>query len=912
MELARVLVTGASGFIGRYTIAELLRQSQGSDAGIIEFAVSYDQVVAVDICNAEIISERCGSSPRVLPLEFDLEWLLQPNRAFETNSFVALLKTVSCVVHIAGIVDTRESAPIADRLNRVNFLASAELARLAAAAGVKRFVLLSSAAAIIRRRDENTFTRFLASLLLEKSMLGSLSQSSYGKSKLGAERAVSSHGSAAGMRVCIVRPHVVWGRGDSLSTELLLGWPDMAPTILIGDCDTRVVSVRADNLARYIILADAALLSGRAESGVSFDVGDEAVSLRQLNERIVRCKCVSGKSVEHALDASNRCRHCIRDDRPSAPSAPPVVVPLLVLIALLFVWETLESLWKGFRSASFRRLLTANNAAYCDRSIVVMPMLDTFSSDRRRLFALSCRDVAAGNRADDDEEEAFVHSTRFRFHRFLSASPCDHIALSADYLRHRLASSAAPASLFSLPLKEARLATPVDIGPLTLPNRVIKAATFECMADPRGAPTEELSRFHTRTAAGGAALTVVAYASVSRDGRSFPTQICLDSPDAAVAQETEHALRRLCESVHRARPGAAVALQLTHAGAFADPLCNRGSPAVGPSRILNPLTLKYSLSLQERLGEMRRIESDFVNAVDFCKRTGFDAVEVHLGHGYLLSQFLSRRTNPEFRDQPEKRLEFPLRVLKAVCDRAHSAAGPGEKRLAVIVKFNVSEQRESDLTLSDARLFARAFLDAGADLLLPSGGHVMVNGLHMLRGGRPLAEMARAQQNWFKKLFIASLGSFFIEKEPFREGFFRERVISVMLGAGVPLDRVCLVGGVHEARTAECAVRYTGFACIQLGRVLLADLDWCIKVGACTPQVPIRSIASGPSIKSAKAAEADECNSLRNQGKTDDEEIRRKPIRVCDNSNECIVGATMALQPLKCSKYHCGEGGAEW
>lgn len=174
------------------------------------------------------------------------------------------------------------------------------------------------------------------------------------------------------------------------------------------------------------------------------------------------------------------------------------------------------------------------------------------------------------------------------------------------------------------------------------------------------------------------------------------------------------------------------------------------------------------------------------------------------------------------------RLRFPLRVLKSVCRRAHAT---GERYIAVLVKFNVSELKESDLSMMDARLFARAFIEAGADLLVPSGGHVMVNGLHMLRGGRPLREMAISQQNMLKRWVIILGGKYFVKKEAFREAFFRERTISVMLGAGVPLSKVCLVGGVHDIRSADCAVRYDGFLSVQLGRILLADLDWCWKVG---------------------------------------------------------------------------------
>jgi len=306
---------------------------------------------------------------------------------------------------------------------------------------------------------------------------------------------------------------------------------------------------------------------------------------------------------------------------------------------------------------------------------------------------------------------------------------------------------------FSFPAAAAALACDASLGQpmrlgsegaggVTLKNRVIKAATFESMADMRGIPTQELVNFHARQAKGGVALTLVAYASASCDGRSFPTQISLNSPSPTIHDAIVKMLKRLTAAVHE--KGGLAGMQITHAGAFADPSCNAGSPSLGPSRIFNPLTMRWSKMMGAE--EMSRIERDFVRAVVVARSCGFDAVELHCGHGYLLSQFLSRATNPAAKE-PKDRLEFPLRVVRAVVAAAHNA----RPYVAVLVKFNCSEKREQDLTFEDVRLYARAFYDAGVDLLVPSGGHVMTNGLHMLRGGRPITAMAAAQKNFVKR-----------------------------------------------------------------------------------------------------------------------------------------------------------------
>jgi 2,4-dienoyl-CoA reductase-like NADH-dependent reductase (Old Yellow Enzyme family) len=273
---------------------------------------------------------------------------------------------------------------------------------------------------------------------------------------------------------------------------------------------------------------------------------------------------------------------------------------------------------------------------------------------------------------------------------------------------------------------------------------------------------------------------------------------------------------------------------------------------------------------------MSRIEGDFVKAVEVARSCSFDAVELHCGHGYLLSQFLSRATNPAAK-QASDRLEFPLRVVRAVVAAAHNF----HPYIAVLVKFNCSEKHEQDLTFDDVRLYARSFYDAGVDLLVPSGGHVMTNGLHMLRGGRPVAAMAAAQKNPVKRAVsglrclrntsvmylqvMSMFGRALIAEEIFRPAFFRERSIALALSCGIPMSSMCCVGGVQELAVAEACVQVDGFGAVQMGRALLADADWCVK----------NELAAGE-------ASGD--------------------IHMCDKANQCIVGPTMALQPLRCAK----------
>ncbi len=103
-------------------------------------------------------------------------------------------------------------------------------------------------------------------------------------------------------------------------------------------------------------------------------------------------------------------------------------------------------------------------------------------------------------------------------------------------------------------------------------------------------------------------------------------------------------------------------------------------------------------------------------------------------------------------------------------------------------------------------------------------------------------------------------------------------VLLSLKGVGVPLGKVCIIGGIHGLATAEAAIN-AGFCAVQLGRVLLADPDWCIKMGIATQQ----------------------CGTGRGTGTGTD--VSKVPVRQCDKSNDCIVGATMALEPLRCTKH---------
>ncbi len=197
-------------------------------------------------------------------------------------------------------------------------------------------------------------------------------------------------------------------------------------------------------------------------------------------------------------------------------------------------------------------------------------------------------------------------------------------------------------------MKESVLFTPGRIGPLTLRNRTIRAAAFEGMCD-GNSPTDMLYEYHRSVAAGGIGMTTLAYASVTRNGLSFPHQLWL-------RPEIVPGLRRITDAIHR--EGAAAGIQIGHCGNMSHRAICGCTPISASSgfNIYSPTLVRGM-----RTSEIADVARAFGTAVNLAREAGFDSVEVHAGHGYLISQFLSPYTNrrkDEYGGTLENRMRF--------------------------------------------------------------------------------------------------------------------------------------------------------------------------------------------------------------------------------------------------------------
>lgn len=353
----------------------------------------------------------------------------------------------------------------------------------------------------------------------------------------------------------------------------------------------------------------------------------------------------------------------------------------------------------------------------------------------------------------------------------------------------------------------SELFTPFPLGPITLKNRIVKPATFEGMS-PGGAPSAALLEHHRAVAAGGAAMTTVAYCAVAPDGRSYATQLLM-TPAIVPA------LEELTDAVHAA--GGLASLQLGHCGYFADSRVIGGRP-LGASRLFNTYGLAFARAMTE--ADLARVIEDFARAARLAVDAGFDAIELHFGHGYLVSQFLSPFTNrrtDRWGGSLENRARLALEITRAV----RSAVG---KRVALLAKLNLRDGFAGGLEIDDA-IAAACLLEAlgpdGLDGLVLSGGFVSKAPLYMLRGTVPLGPMIEVQPRLVAKLGLYLFGRLLVQEYPYEEAFFAEEAKRLRASVRLPL---MLLGGLKRRVVLDQALA-DGFELVGMGRALIHDPD---------------------------------------------------------------------------------------
>ena len=353
------------------------------------------------------------------------------------------------------------------------------------------------------------------------------------------------------------------------------------------------------------------------------------------------------------------------------------------------------------------------------------------------------------------------------------------------------------------------------LGPVTLRNRIIKAATFEA-ATPNALVTDDLIKYHRLPAAGGVGMTTVAYCAVTPGGRTDGWQLWM-RPEALPG------LRRLTDAVHV--EGAAISAQIGHAGPVANARTNR-APALAPVRFFNPLSMRFAR--KAGLEDIRAVTAAHANAARLAIDAGFDAVEVHLGHNYLASSFLSpmlnRRTD-EFGGSLENRAKVARGVVRAVRDAVDTH---GAKQIAVTAKLTMTDGVRGGIPIDEALQTAKWLQDdGGLDAIELTAGSSLVNPMYLFHGDAPLREFAAAFKpplSWGMRM----TGTKFLREYPYREAYLLRHARQFRAELSMPL---ILLGGITNRETMDLAMA-EGFDFVAMGRALLAEPDLINRIKA--------------------------------------------------------------------------------
>jgi len=304
-------------------------------------------------------------------------------------------------------------------------------------------------------------------------------------------------------------------------------------------------------------------------------------------------------------------------------------------------------------------------------------------------------------------------------------------------------------------------------------NRIVLPPMATELAGEKGEVTEALLR-HYKLRARGTGIVIVEHTFISKEGRRSRRQLGIYS------NKLIPGLKKLAETIRR--EGATAIIQLNHAGAKA-PSEIIGSRPVGPSSVLVPGSEEVPKELSRE--EIDQIVEKYVKAAKRAMEAGFDGVEIHGAHGFLLSEFLSPLTNrrtDEYGGSLENRMRIHLRVVSNIRNEIDGL---------LFFRLGVSDYMKGGLILEEGVRAAMALEKHGVDVIDVSGG---------LCGSRP---------PWAGE-----------------EGYFLNLSEAVKAKVSVP---VIGVGGIKSPIFADKALRQGKADLIAVGRAFLADPDWALK-----------------------------------------------------------------------------------
>lgn len=375
-----------------------------------------------------------------------------------------------------------------------------------------------------------------------------------------------------------------------------------------------------------------------------------------------------------------------------------------------------------------------------------------------------------------------------------------------------------------MPLNDM-LFTPLRLRNIELPNRLVRSATYEGLAEPDGTPRPELAALYSRVAAAGAGTIITGFCFVSQEGRAMQPGQCGIDTNAKIG-----VWQSLVRHVKSAAPEARLIMQLAHAGRQSRRSAT-GKPLVGASTRKCRYFRERVRALSE--AEILKVVADFAAAARRAQRAGFDGVQLHAAHGYLIHQFLSPHTNIRT-DAWAEGVRFLIEIISAI----KTACG---ESFPVLAKFSGADDR--GLTVADTVRHVRA-TESGLDAAEISYG-TMEYALNIIRGGWPvgrafevnplLRSVPRPLRGLFRRFVLAPIIK---RRIPFEENYNLSAAALVAKQVRLP---IIAVGGFRRASALRAALSDHRLAAVslcrpflcepELARALRLDDGW---VSACT------------------------------------------------------------------------------
>lgn len=350
-----------------------------------------------------------------------------------------------------------------------------------------------------------------------------------------------------------------------------------------------------------------------------------------------------------------------------------------------------------------------------------------------------------------------------------------------------------------------------NISGIIFRNRLLRSATHESLADSSGAPTAAHEKLYTAIAKGGAGAIVTGYAGVQQDGRTNLPGMLMMHDDSLIP-----AYRKLTDAVHR--QGTPIILQLAHCG-------RQTRQAVTGMRTVAPSPLKDSVFNEECPRELdeREIETiirNFAAAAGRAVFAGFDGVQLHMAHGYLLAQFLSGYTNCRS-DRWGGSTVNKFRIISEILHRIREEQG----EFPVLAKINAYDRRRGGMRVDEAIEIARLLDISGCSAIEVSSGTVE-EGLSIMRGPRFPAEALlacnfrfKALPQPFKNVMAPLLRLAMPLPKPLRN-YNLEAAKAIKRAVSIP---VIAVGGLHTMEDISAALGNGEVDCVSMSRPFIIE-----------------------------------------------------------------------------------------